>query len=518
MLKLLASMFLGAACCLAVTAADAARPSLEACGGAQLNRDEGFRDGRVVSRAMERRIEQFLQNADATPGAGVAIVSGDRIVYARGFGFRDLDTCEKAHADTRYYLKSVTKAFLGVAAAALHEEGAIDLDAPVSDYLPSMVLPEPLNAGQISLRSHFMHTQTYHNSGLAYRAAFAGNLPEAAYVEHNNRFARPKDTRFRYSNFGPVMGAHAIGTHLNSNWRDFIPEKVFAPAGMTNSFTSMAEAAKGPLAVSYTGASRKDYERTLTKTDAQMHAAGGAVSTAADLGRWVALNLNHGAIDGEQAVARHAIEQAHARQTQIDMTYSEYARFAHGLGFHSADYDGDLLLHHFGGESHFSFMPERGLGVAVLSNNIGDGAIVTHRLASTIYDALLGKSDLDARIERRLAEIEKTKQERARRDDERMAQLKASAPKGAHAIDRAALVGAYSDARLGEMRVSSGDHGLAVAFGDMRGPLTPIGADAYLAAFRPWGAPPVLFVFRKDEEGRLLLDWDGRVFLRRQDD
>ena len=51
------------------------------------------------------------------------MVKNDRLVYARGFGYRDLETCEPVGPDTRFYLKSTTKSFTGMVAALLHEEG-----------------------------------------------------------------------------------------------------------------------------------------------------------------------------------------------------------------------------------------------------------------------------------------------------------------------------------------------------------------------------------------------------------
>lgn len=205
--------------------AHAAQPSIEACGGFAANRSEGVHQKRVLSRHQERIIEAFLADAAATPGVSVAIVKGDRIVYARGFGFRDLANCEKATSDTRYYLKSTTKNFLGAAAAALHEEGAIELDAPISEYLPGLQFPDGLNPAQASIRAHLTHVNPTFDAGLNYRTAFSGNLPEDEFINHLNEFSQNKGIKFRYSNVGPIMAAHAISAKTGTNWRDFIREK-----------------------------------------------------------------------------------------------------------------------------------------------------------------------------------------------------------------------------------------------------------------------------------------------------
>lgn len=506
-------MALLAVLAVAATSADASHPAVASCGGAELNRNDGLRFGPVVSKKTENLMERFLQRADALPGASIAIVKGNRVVFLRGFGFRDLERCARARSDTRYYLKSTTKHFLGVAAAALHEKGAIELDAPIREYLPELSITSDGSLG--SIRDSLTHTQPYYSSGLNYRTAFPGNLPEDEFVHYLNEHNREKDTRFRYSNVGPIMAAHAIGAKIGSNWREFIPAETFAPVGMTDSFTVMAQAEDGPMAQGYIGAERDDFQPNATKVDAQMTAAGGSVSTAADMARWLIVNLNGGVIDGKQAIPKRAIEQSHARQAQQDRQLLEHDRFAYGLGMNIADYDGDLLMNHFGGETHMSFMPEHGLGVVVLTNELSFGVRVTHALANTIYDLLLDKPDIDARMERRLSEIAKGKQAVAMRFDNAVAELRQSAPRGKsnYALDE--LVGDYVNARLGTIAIEIENGSLRNRYGVLEGPLAHVSGDAYIEAFTVWGLPPALFVFRNDPDLGFVLDWGGRIFVRR---
>lgn len=492
-----------------------AHSRVEECGGFQANSDEGLRDSTVISREIEAQIEEYLRSADGTPGAAVAIVKGHDIVYARGFGYRDLSACSKATSDTRFYLKSTTKTLLGLAAAIQHEEGAIELDAPISEYLPELRLPDGLSPAQVSLRSHLIHTQPYFDAGLNYRTAFPGNLPESGYVSHVNEFSVAGDIRFRYSNFGPIIAAHAISAHTGIGWRDLIDRTVFSPVGMSDSFTSMARAERGPIATSYLGGESDTYRPTLTKVDSQMHAAGGAVSTVTDLGRLLVVMLNGGRIAGEQVMPQRAVEQAQARQVQLSRTFAEFSRFAYGLGLYSADYEGDLLMHHFGGETHFSFMPEHDIGVVVLANEPSFGSRVTHGLAATIYDLLLGKPDIDARVERRLRAVRASKSQFVQRWDQYVVRLRQQAPVGEPILSTADIIGGYFDPRLGQMAITSSSGTLAVEFGAQRGALKRISGDGYLADFGLWGAPPELFVFRMDDGDEILLDWGGRIFTKR---
>lgn len=485
------------------------------CGALQANKG-GVSRSKTTSRALDRLITKFLSDAKLTPGVSVAVVEGDKVIYARGFGFADLEECTQARTDSRYYLKSTTKSFTGMGAALLHEEGVIDLDQPISTFLPDLKLPKGLNADQISLRDHFIHTQPYFDSGVNYRTAFPGNLPESDLVAHVNKYGKTTNIGFRYSNFGPIMGAHAITRKTGIGWRELLEAKVFEPAGMTNSFATMSKARQGPMATAYLTREDGGFKKTQTKNDRQMHAAGGAVSTVEDLGRWLVLNLNEGMTDGAQVLPKRAVEHAHARQVSLKKDFLYFHRFAHGLGIYSADYEGDLSMHHFGGETHVSFMPERGLGVVVLSNAISDGVRVTHHLAATIYDHLLERSDVDERASSRVKRIKEGKEEFTRRKAAYFEKLTGKAGSGPATRSLAELSGEYANARLGEMNVEAQNGELEVVFGELRSTLNYISGDGYWVELDSWeNMLPQLFTFRQSESGAMILDWEGRIFLSR---
>ncbi len=483
---------------------------MDSCGTLQANGQLG----QAGPNTLDRLITDFISDTVLTPALSVAVVKNDKVIYARGFGFSNLENCTRAATDTRYYLKSVTKSFLGMAAALLHEQGDIMLDEPISAYLPDLRTPEGINPKHISLRAHITHTQPYFDAGLNYRTAYPGNLPESGFITHVNEFAQTADINFRYSNFGPIMTAHAIGEKTRVNWRDLITDKIFSPAGMQNSFTSIALAEQGPMATAYLSDKDGRFIVTQTKHDSQMHAAGGSVSTVEDLARWIILNLNQGRIDGSQVFPKRAVEHAHARQVYLDWDFLEIHRFAHGLGVYSADYDDDLLMHHFGGESHLSFMPEHKLGIAVLSNAISDGSRVTHNLALTLYDQLLSKPDLDSRIERRLTKTRQDIAEFEKRKTAYLRDLQENTPENNPQYSYTQLTGHYLDNRLGEMIITVNDQNqLQLQFGALSSQLMHLGADSYRMDIDPWGGmPPQAITFRKNENGTLVLDWGGRIF------
>ncbi len=471
----------------------------------------GIIDPAYIDPSLNDRLAQFLDDLQSVAGLSVVIVRDTTVIYLQSFGYQNLERCEPLTQDSRFYLKSTTKSFLGVLAAKLHEDGVVELDAPITEYLPELSPPD-VNADRLTLRSHLTHGMPYFDAGLNFVSAFVG-MDEDDYVDHVNTYGRPKDTRFQYSNFGPIMAGHALSEATGRNWRDLMKQHVFGPLGMENSTTYIGEATEGPIATVYAFGEETRFTPTPLKVDAQMHAAGGAVSTTPDMARWLIASLNDGRIDGRQALPARAFQQAHARQINMDWTYYKFHRFAHGFGHYSADYEGDLLMHHFGGETHMSFMPEHNLGIAVLSNQIEGGSITTHRVAALLYDTLLGKADLDERWRAASQEISDGIRGLYDRKARRIAELIKNAPDAEERIPPSSLEGMYHNARIGTVELTHTDEGVRMRYGALTGSLNPVRGNAYLAYFMPWGAPPELFVFeRAGPSQRPTLDWGGRIF------
>lgn len=466
-----------------------------------------------LTTKLDTIVHRYSTEAPALPGLAVVITTGEKILYEHYSGFADIQAQVPVDANTQFYLKSITKSFLGLLAAQLHIEGKIQLNVPISQYLPEIQLPSPLQAELISLQSHFTHTLPYHDSGLSYRTAYPGNLDSRDFISHINKFTKANDSQFHYSNFGPIVGALALEQATGESWKRLMESRIFQALGMLSSSTSIARSPR--LSKAYIGAEQGLYKPSLVKTDAQMHAAGGSVSTATDMARWLQANISFGKnIDTAHQISRRAFELSQAPLVQLDWQFLDFHRYAHGLGLYRADYEGETLLHHFGGETHMSFIPQRGLGIVILTNETNFGVSVTHRLASSLYDALLDKPDWQERLQKRLDMISERTQQRLEAQQKRQQQWdqKRSMPNSIHANQ---LVTSYYNERLGYIDIETRDNTLYARFGVLETPLESIGNDVYLAPLDPWGAPPYEFHFVKHSEG-ISLDWGGRLFPARQ--
>lgn len=349
--------------------------------------------------ARSAELEAFIDEAlglDMAPGAAVAVVRGDEVAFLRGYGWADIAGRRPVTPETPFYIASSTKSFTGTAAAILGEEGRLDLDAPLSRYLPGVTLRAPLSADSITLRQLLTHTHGMDNGGpIVLRTAFTGDHdPELLLRLLADQPPGEQGREFRYGNLGYNVASMVIDAELGTSWKDVLAEEIFGPLGMTATTAYMSRVDRQERAQPYGWEPAGWEAEPYSKGDANMHAAGGMVSTAADLARWLIANLNDGQLGGRQAIPAAAVREAHRALAENDDAWGPFSRDGYGLGWHVGTYDGSRQLHHFGGfpgfHAHVSFLPDERLGVAVLVNESDTGSELATAVAAFAYDAYRG--------------------------------------------------------------------------------------------------------------------------------
>jgi len=359
---------------------------------------------------MTQDLDAFIARAlatDVTPGMAVAVVRGTDVIYAKGFGFADKESGRRVNADTQFYIASTTKSFTGLAASLLATRGAIDLDMPLSRALPLAKIHAEVSADKITLRDLLTHTHGIMPGGpVDLRTAYTGEFTNDELLDLL-RFHGPAPTgrTFAYSNLGYNIFGMVLDDKFKEGWKAVLQREVFDPLGMRSTTALMTRAEANRLAQPYelrpTGPERVEY----AKRDENMHAAGGHLSTANDLARYLVAHINGGRLEGRQALPEAAVEATHRQQAEQSRSFGSFQRFGWGLGWDIATYDGDTVLQRLGGfqgfHSHLSFMPERRVGVVVLANGGAASALVADAVATYVYDRVLSKPSLTERVEER---------------------------------------------------------------------------------------------------------------------
>jgi len=330
-----------------------------------------------------------LREISDLPSAGVAAVKDGRVVYLK-------------NADTAYYIGSTTKAYTGLACAILAARGQLDLDAPVSKYLPE-------SNTAITLRAFLTHTSGIRNDGIVFRTAYSGeHTPQQlAALLRESRTIQPG---FRYDNLGYVVASLVIERITGKPWQQALDALVFQPLGMTHTTAYMSKAKRWTMATPYYRNRAGDIvPLQFEKVDATMHAAGGIVTTPADLARWLLANLGKGRIDGKQLIPAAAFDEALKLQVPAKADRGDFKGNGYAFGWYHADFHGQHAMFHGGGyegwHSWFTMLPEQQVGAGVLTNINGppdDGADL---IVSYILDRLTDKPDLARDYAKRIVAV-----------------------------------------------------------------------------------------------------------------
>jgi CubicO group peptidase (beta-lactamase class C family) len=426
----------------------------------------------VIPSGPAADLHRFILQAtdlDMAKGFAVAVVHGDAVAYKADFGWADEEAGREVDAETIFYVASSTKSFVGMAASKLHHEGRLDLDAPLSAYLPDLRMTEPLSADSITLRQLLTHTHGIDNGGpIVLRTAFTGeHNPDMLLGLLAEQPAGAQGRDFRYGNMGYNVASLAMDAWLGESWKDVLAEEIFAPIGMGSTSAYRSRLDESRLAMPYGWEPDGWVRRPYGKEDTNMHAAGGMMTTTADLARWLIVNLNEGRIDGRQVLPAAAVADAHTAVAENDGDWGPFSRDGYGLGWHVGVFDGARQLHHFGGftgfHAHMSFMPDERIGVVVLANDSRLGAGLATGIASFAYDAFRGRDNLGERSVRYLEEMEEQAEgarQRTQADRDRRAARPQTLP---HALE--AYAGVYESPRLGRIVWSIRDGRLHVQIG-----------------------------------------------------
>jgi len=414
-------------------------------------------------------VRKAMARVDAVPGLSLAVVDGDEIVLTRGYGVADVRTAAPVDAETGFYIASVTKSFTALAVAGLAARGELSLDAPLSTWAWDAGLSsEP--AGSVSLADLLSHRSGLDNNPMAFRAAYSGDHSPALMRRLVGATVQRGDTPrgvFRYSNAGYNL-ATTLMESRGRDWRVLVQNEVLAPAGLAQTTAWISEAGRGrTLAAGHFGDGPTPRVSPLQKVDATMQSAGGLVSTARDMARWLELQINDGLIDRRQVFPAGLIASTHRRLVTQDTTFGAYQREGYGLGWQVGRYGTDALIHHFGNFSgsraHVSFMPDRHLGVAVMVNEDVVAGELADVVANYIYDRFARRPDLDAAYEAELATLVE------RRDRRRAGLAAARAERAARpwSLSRpiASYVGTYVNPAMGSLHIGEAAGRMTVAIG-----------------------------------------------------
>jgi CubicO group peptidase (beta-lactamase class C family) len=338
-------------------------------------------------------MEAFLSGrtgAGGVPGLSAAVVKGDRLVWAKGFGIADLAAVSPATPRTAYLWFSMTKIVTATATMRLAEGGKLDLDAPADEYFRGFkVVSQPAPVTVRHLLSH--------SSGLAnplpirwVRSAEAPEPDRGAFVGRllakHRRLKSVPGERAAYSNLGYLVLGEVISAVAGVGYEEYVRDEILSPLGMERTGFSYPEPAGGGAATGYqplpkpltpllraalprgvVGQRRGKYV-AFNPFYVEGPAYGGLVSSVVEAARFVVPHLNGGRADDARVLSPESVSEM---QRIVPMG----GKRDFGLGWfrpREAAQRRPAFVEHLGGGAGFwnvmRIYPEESLGVVVMGN------------------------------------------------------------------------------------------------------------------------------------------------------
>src|SRR5437870_1982705 len=348
-----------------------------------------------LEKVAERQI-----NENALPGLAIAVVFQDNVVYAKGFGVRDVNSKAPVDADTVFQLASLSKSIGSTVVAELVGEGKITWQSKLSVLDPTFEMFDPWVTREITMRDMYAH-----RSGLP---AHAGDLLEylcftRAETLHRLRYQHPGSSfrsHYAYTNFGMTEAAVAAAKAYGLEWEALCQEKLYKPLGMTSTSSRYADfITRSNKALGHVLVGGKWVQKFKRDPDAQSP-TGGVCSSVNDLAKWMRLQLASGKFDGKQIVNEKALGETHHPHMLTGFSPFTGLPGFYGLGWGvSYDPEGRLRLNHsgafaLGAATHVNLVPAEQLGIVVLTDAYPIG--IAEALGTTFLDtALYGKPTQD---------------------------------------------------------------------------------------------------------------------------
>lgn len=331
---------------------------------------------------IDSLVEQELRD-EGIPGAAIAIVQANRLVYVKGFGEANVETAEKVSADTLFRIGSTTKMLTAAAILTLVEEGKLDLRAPLSKYVKGV---DP------AIGALTAHQLLSHTAGLGDRGSGHGSHDDQALgstirsLKSDIVELTPGDI-YSYSSLGYWTAGFLMENITGQSFADAVDQRIFRPLGMTG-------ATFRPLmAMTYPHAQQHELDPTKKPVvirpfadQASSWPGGSAFSSARGLGRFMIAFLNDGQLDGKQVIAPGVIERMSAPQAPLPGSTDSF--YTYGLVL--SQERGVKTLSHGGARIGFGSMlimaPESKVGVAVIANRTN---AMLHKVAESVMERLV---------------------------------------------------------------------------------------------------------------------------------
>ena len=436
-------------------------------------------DNKTIAK-LDKELASLLDDTK-TAGYAVAIVKGNKVIYTKGFGYRDLEGKKKVDENTLFAIGSSSKAFTTALLGIMEEEKGLSFDDNPKKYLPELeFFNDELNTKLTitDLVSHRTGLPRHDFSWYLFPTKSKDSLMMR--IKYHEPFAGVRE-HWYYNNFMYLTQGLITEKLTGKTWEENIKERFFTPLNMERSNTSLKEWLKEEnSSFGYKLVDNKDVVKTDYFDIAGMSPAGSINSSVKEMSNWLITWINNGRFNGKQVIPEKYVQQAIQPLMIMDGLSNPEMPSQHltsyGYAWMISSYKGHYRVEHGGNIDGFSanvcFFPTDSLGIVVLTNQ--DGSSLPSLARNTISDYLLNvnKTDWGAHY---LKRIESMSSSDENKDSEKVDANKMATT--AHSLIE--YEGTYSHQGYGTFTVELKNDSLFAQFPVMRTYLKPFNHDVF---------------------------------------
>ncbi|MDA3943561.1 MAG: serine hydrolase [Bacteroidetes bacterium] len=375
------------------------------------------------------------------PGMGIAIVSSDSVLLAKGYGVTDITTRQATDANTLFALASNTKSFTTTALAILVDRGQLHWDDKVIEHLPWFAMYNPYVTSEMTvedLLSHRSGLKTFSGDLIWYGSNYSRQeiIRKARYLKPVYGFRE----HFGYSNLMFITAGELIPAITGKSWDDFVKEELLDKLDMNRSTLHVSDLNSRDNTAQPHVYVDNEIRQILWLDWDNMGPAGSLISSANDMAKWLQMNLSNGIFRGDTLVSSRQIYELQNPRTNLAVSPGAKRMFpetnfkSYALGWSLMDYNGMKVVAHNGGYdgmiSQTLFIPEADLGFVIMTNSLSSMyyPLMYHTLDELLHVAVK-KNWNDNLLEIIKKNEEKSKENTAAWEAQRVLNTQPSLPK-----------------------------------------------------------------------------------------
>lgn len=415
-------------------------------------------------------INSFIQEMMVqwkVPSTVITIVKDGKPYYSAGFGLKNIRKDLVATPNTIFPIASCTKSFTAAALSMLADEGKLDWNKPIQEYLPEFQLYDETAARSVTARDILAH-----RTGLPrHDYVWLYSNADRRTIFSTLKYLKPTKSvyaQYQYNNLMYMVAGMLVEQLSGKTWEGFVRERLLTPLLMKNTVLSYTELFKtNDYALSYHNQDNKWVEAGFGSNVDAIAPAGGIKSSANDMTHWLLMHLQKGKFNGKQLISEKNLQE---NTTPIQVIYPAVAKYpelgfaSYAMGWQINTYRGLLRQQHNGSiegyRAQMTIFPQSKLGIFVNTNTDEAEYYFVNIITNFLTDYLSNTAIIDWNM-RYKKEYEDTKFEEEKQRKEFLGTRKLGAMLS-HSIE--SYAGIYENPAYGMLQIYKTDKGLKVNF------------------------------------------------------